>query len=340
MGLAIVPYTAEHVAAVRNFNGRIAQTGDAFPEGPDPGWMPGMHLYVAVEDGSVRGGYILRSQQFSVSRETTLADHYRLPLSEGVIDRAHASLGMRLVRDALARQPQLYALGMGSWERPLPQMLKAMKWRIQEVPFHFKVVHGGAFLRNIRALRTTAWRRFAMDLAAATGIGSLAAGRRVRGAKFDLVKYFAEWASEVWEQSREAYGLAAFRDAATLQSLYGEDRFLRVRAGDGWAVLLDTQMSGHKQFGDMRVGTIVDCMAPPDGAGPVMRAAAAVLEEGGVDLIVSNQMHTAWSRALVDAGFRKGPSNFLLALSPELAKAAGSGELHFNRGDGDGPIHL
>ena len=58
------------------------------------------------------------------------------------------------------------------------------------------------------------------------------------------------------------------RDAATLDQLYppSDPRFLRVRAVGGWAVLLDTRMQDHKQFGDMRVGTIVDCLAPPESA--------------------------------------------------------------------------
>ena len=135
------------------------------------------------------------------------------------------------------------------------------------------------------------------------------------------------------------------RDAATLDQLYppSDPRFLRVRAVGGWAVLLDTQMQDHKQFGDMRVGTIVDCLAPPESAADVIRAAASLLEQRGVDLIVSNQLHAAWSRALLESGFRTGPSNYLLALSPAFAEAAGGAnhdQFHINRGDGDGPIHL
>jgi hypothetical protein len=108
-------------------------------------------------------------------------------------------------------------------------------------------------------------------------------------------------------------------------------------------VLLDTAMKGHLQFGGMRVGTIVDCLAPPEAAGSIIRAATAVLEDRGVDLIVSNQLHTAWSRSLLNAGFRLAPSNYLLAVSPKLAASAGTArddEFHINRGDGDGPIHL
>ena len=81
-------------------------------------------------------------------------------------------------------------------------------------------------------------------------------------------------------------------------------------------------MQDHKQFGDMRVGTIVDCLAPPADAPAVMRAAAALLEARGVDLIISNQLHAAWSNALVHAGFLRGPSNYLLALSPAFAALA------------------
>jgi hypothetical protein len=354
MAVEIVPYSSESVPAVREFNRRLRDGGvpaeQAFPETPDPGWMPGMHLYVARERSTVRGGYILRRQQFSVSSETIYAEHYRLPLSEGVIDRSHAMLGLRLVRDALARQPRLYAMGMGGWDKPLPQMLKRLKWRMCEVPFHFKVVSPGRFLRNIQILRTNAFRRFALDAAALTGAGwigmkALGIARRLPSIRCQLAPSFAGWADEVWRGSRESYRLMAFRDAATLDALYppADSRFLRVRVADGWAVLLDTQMQDHKQFGDMRVGTIVDCLAPPAAAGSVTRAASSLLERSGVDLIVSNQLHSAWSRALLDAGFRRGPSNYLLALSPEFASAAGDArddEIHINRGDGDGPIHL
>jgi hypothetical protein len=93
----------------------------------------------------------------------------------------------------------------------------------------------------------------------------------------------------------------------------------------------------------MRVGTIVDCLGPPDCAAGIIRAAAMVLEQRGVDLIVSNQLHAAWSRALLESGFREGPSNYLFALSPAFVEASGGGrhdQFHINRGDGDGPIHL
>jgi hypothetical protein len=139
--------------------------------------------------------------------------------------------------------------------------------------------------------------------------------------------------------------LAAERDSVTLDALYphSDARFIRVRTDGGWAVVLDTQMRRHKQFGEMRVGSIIDCLAAGGAAAGVVREATAVLEERRVDLVVSNQLHAEWSRALLDAGFRTGPSNYLLALSPALAGMvadAPENTFHFNRGDGDGPVHL
>ncbi len=355
MSLEILPYSQDAIPAVREFNQRLLAGGapadQQFPETPDPGWMPGMELFLAVEGSVVRGGYILRRQAFSSGRDPVPAAHYRLPLSEGIVNRAYATLGLRMVRDALAREPRLYAMGMGGWDKPLPQMLKRLRWKMCEVPFHFKVLHPVRFLHHIRALRTSGLRRIALDAAAFTGAGwvgmkAFGLARPVRSSDpFHLEPGFAAWADQVWSRSHEAYALLARRDAATLDELYppSDPRFLRVHAVGGWALLLDTQMRDHKQFGDMRVGTIVDCLGPPDCAAGIVRAAARVLEQRGVDLIVSNQLHAAWSRALLESGFRVGPSNYLLALSPALAEACGGANhdrFHINRGDGDGPIHL
>jgi hypothetical protein len=349
MALEILPYTADRIEAVQAFNQRLASRGvsadhEQFPEAPNPGWLPGLELFLAADSESVHGGYILRRHRFSVNGQEVTAAHYRLPLSEGVIDRAYSMLGLRMVRDALARESRLYAMGMGGWDKPLPQMLKRLGWQISAVPFHFKVVHPAAFLRNIQVLRTSPMRRLALDAAAFTGAGlvgmkALGISRRLPVQKVDLAPGFAGWADEVWQHAGTAYPLLALRDAHTLNELYpsSDPRFLRVRTPDGWALLLDTKMQGHKQFGNMRVGTLVDCLAPPASAGSVVKAAASLLEQRGVDLIISNQSHAAWSQALLDAGFRTGPSNFLVALSPALAKAD---QFHFNRGDGDGPIHL
>lgn len=355
MAIEIVPYRSVHEAAVRRFNERLLEGGAdpemQFPETPDPGWMPHMELRVAVEGEEVRGGYILRRQRIATGGELRAAAHYRLPLSEGLVNRAYAALALRLVRDALAREPRLYALGMGGWDKPLPQMLKRMGWRIAATPFYFKVPHPFRFLRQIRALRSSFLRRLASNAAAFSGAGWFAlwlagvARSTEAPEKADMPPAFAGWADGVWEASCAGYGMLAARDAATLDALYppSDPRFLRVRTAGGWAVLLDTPMQSHKQFGDLRVGTLVDCLAAEEDAAAVVGAAARTLEERGADLIISNQLHRFWSGALEDAGFRRGPTNFLLALSPALAaemEGRPEDEIHMNRGDGDGPIHL
>jgi hypothetical protein len=328
--IRVAPYTDEWVDAVRAFNQRIAASQQQLPETPRPDWMPRMEVFLAIEDDTVRGGYILRRQRFWAAGQEIAVAHYRLPLSEGVVNREYATLGLRLVRDAVAREPRLYAMC--------------------EVPFHFKVLRPSRFLRNIRPLRTTALRRLALDVAALSGAGWLAMklmkhGAPVASVKHEMASTFSPWADEIWQRSRDSYAIIAERDTDTLDALYprSDARFLRVRTPGGWAVLLNTQMRDHKQFGDMRVGSIVDCLAPPGEAGAVMQAATSLLENSGVDLIVSNQLHQAWSRALLDAGFRTGPSNYLVALSPAIAALAADKpdhDFHFNRGDGDGPIHL
>ena len=104
-------------------------------------------------------------------------------------------------------------------------------------------------------------------------------------------------------------------------------------------------MIAHKYFGNMRVGTVVDCLAVPGAEADVISAATIHLRHNKVDLIVSNQLSKAWGRAFSAKGYLSAPSNFALAVSPQLAHDLqpfedSSGQIHLNRGDGDGPINL
>jgi hypothetical protein len=109
--------------------------------------------------------------------------------------------------------------------------------------------------------------------------------------------------------------------------------------------MLDTQMKNNKYFGDLRLGSIADCLAAPKNAQVVIQAASQFLQERGVDLIVCNHSNSAWNAALKGNGFLAGPSNFILAASKPLAERIGSfdsnkNQLFFMRGDGDGPVNL
>jgi hypothetical protein len=348
MPIQIRPFSPEWLAALREFNGRIHTTGMQLPEDPEAEMLPGSRMYLAVEGRDVHGGYILRRQTFLFRGELRRVAHLRLPLSEGAVNRSYTRVGPILVRSALQSEPLLYALGMGGFDRSLPRMLQVMGWTVTAVPFYFRVVHAARFLRAIRAVRQTRWRAFFMDLAAWTGAGWLLLRTRQKrrqpappGIHAKQVDEFGDWADEIWTTAKADYAMAAVRDAPTLRALYPttEPRFLRLRGNSsGWALLLDTPMQGDQYFGDLRVGTIVDCLGDPDA---VVYASRCFLEKRGVDLIVTNQAHAAWTSALHADGFLKGPSNFLFGASQELAALGVTLDaMHINRGDGDGPAHL
>ncbi len=371
MSITIVPFTADLEEGVRQLNRRLGAGGAGvrFPESHVPDWLPRsgqrtvfQEYFLAVDgDCVVRGGYILKTQDFYIDGQVRTIADLRLPLSEGIINPDFNFVGLQLVTSALAKQPLLFALGMGGYTQALPQLLKAMRWSLGPVPFLFRVVRPGPFLKNIVALRGSKLRRLACDVAAATGLGWLAsrsaallraAHSRPRSVAWEEVGEFGPWVDEIWKSARGDCTLAAVRDTAVLRDLYPREgtRFLRLKVSRngkpiGWAVGLATAMCDHKQFGNMKVGTIVDAFSAPGDALDVACCARDALEARGVDLMVSNQSHAAWTIALTRCGFRQGPTNFLFAASPKLARLLppfpdALGTFHLNRGDGDGPIHL
>jgi hypothetical protein len=370
MHIDIQPYEPQMIDAVKAFNGRLRQhqIPHAFPETPMSKYLPktqGRKLYqeyfLALHNATVHGGYVLKHQEFSIDGKIIALADYQFPLSEGVIDKRYALVGIQLLSDALKRHALLMCLGVGGRDRPIVNMLERMRWSIRLVPFYFKIHRGYRFLRNIAYLRRTRLRQRAFDMLALLGCGGLLRLAQLCGApssgvkrhyRVEEVSHFSEWADVVWDMCKDHYALVAVRDSAILNILYPMDdaRFIRLKIRHGaevigWAVLLDTPMSGHKQFGNMRVGSIVDCLALPEHADAVIRLATQLLEQRQVDLLLSNQAHHAWGAALRNAGFWQGPSNYVFAASPEVASLLApfdrnTGRFHINRGDGDGPLHL
>ena len=367
--MEIGEYTPDLERSVRAFNQRLRAGGEErwrFPECHEPRFPkqqdrnPYQEFFLALHAGEVRGGYLLTHNQFAIRRKIAwVTCGPQVNLSEGIVDPAYSMVGVILAQDALRRHPLMYALGMGGMDEPLTKLLVAMAWQAFPVPFHFRVVSASRFCENISYLRRRPAACVALDLLRYSGIGSL--GFRLaqarpaafsRGFPATRVQEFGPWADALWDTCKDAYSFIALRNRDTLNVLYppGDARFHRLRIAHadrdlGWAVVLDTQMSGHRQFGSMRVGSIVDCLALPENAAAVVRAATRFLEMQGVDIIVSNQASKAWNKALARNGYINGPSNFILALSPELTKELQPLEeyephIHINRGDGDGPINL
>jgi len=367
LSIAIQPYAKEHEPAVREFNQRLRQSsGDrdlVFSETAVPRWFPPApdapvwnEFFVATDGSSVRGAYGLKQETFFVrGKGLHRVACYHHALSEGIVDRAYASVGGLLVRDALARQPLLYALGMGGADRPLAKMLRALGFTLTTVPFLFRVIHPNKFLREMQALRSARGRALLMNVAAATGLGWLAiktlqgvAGLRGRAgnSRAEQVSEFSTWADDLWIGARESVSMAAVRDANTLRHLYeaGNEHLTRLKvsrngAAIGWDVVGERRKDA--KFGSMRVGSVVDCWAMPENAVPVVKTAIRALEERGMDLIVSNQSHQAWRSAFTNSGFLEGPSNFVLATSKKLTELLQPIDetrpsFHVTRADGDG----
>ncbi|HWR52488.1 MAG TPA: hypothetical protein VN428_15355 [Bryobacteraceae bacterium] len=370
MATVISPYSDDRVPAVRAFNRRIATVNGysefRFPESAVPDLPPGedrrifQEYFLATENGDVRGAFMLRHQDFAFSGQIRRVAHYRLPMSEGVANKAYAGVALQMVRTAIQKQPLLFAIGMGGVDNPLPRFLRALGWAITAVPFYFYAIRPAAFFRHVQAVRQTAARRALADAVAMSGAGWAALrvmhrfrrGDRPGPFKWDVVTEFSVWADELWAKCAPAYAMAAVRDSASLNILYpsNEPRFVRIRVtidgrAAGWALLADAQMQGHKHFGGLRLGVIADCMAEPLHAPEVIAAATAALQDRGVDLIVSNQLHGAWRAGLERAGYLGGPSNYAFAVSKQLGALvtpfeARAREIHINRGDGDGLVNL
>ena len=366
--IEITSITENLVQAVRDFNVRLDSGGAPrefrFPEDHIPGWpkVDDRQLYeeyfALLENGDVRGCYILRRQEFSFYGAIRPIGFWHWPISEGMVNNKYSWVLLRMLGTVLKDQPLLY--GLAPTDR-MRNIWMALSWSVWPVPFYFRVNHHGRFLKEIRALRKTRAHELMLDIGARAGIGQLglkilqgARARRsaLKVARAEAIQGFSDWANDLWKECNGRYAMIARRDSETLNIVYpaNSQKYLcykvtRNKAVVGWAVLLDTQMADNKYFGNLRVGSIVDCLASPENASGVIRAATKVLEARGVDLIVSNQSHAAWCLGLRDAGFLQGPSNYPFFTSRDLTKLLNPlqttmAHCHFTRGDGDGPIHL
>jgi hypothetical protein len=367
MAVRIVPYTDRESAAARAFNQRMraahAASDFLLPESPP---LDGAGedrairavYYLAMEDDVVRGGLVLGDYPATLGGAAITATVCIAPLSEGIIDPKYSMLGMQFVKFLKKHTQYGFATGMGDPANPYPRLLKASGWTILKVPFFFRVCRAGRFLSELGILNSTPARRIVARAASWSGLGALgiwAVQDRAwlppaSGLSIKAVDDWGPWVDEIWDEVRGLCSFSIARDFRTLRDLYPpEQRLIRysiLRDGRpiGWAAAYDTAMHGSKFFGNMRVATILDCVArPADVAGSVI-AVSRELKRRGVDLIISNQIHGEWQNAFRRAGFLPGPSNYCLGLSPSVAESvrAGLGEaaIYLTRGDGDGRMHV
>jgi len=363
MAIELHPYESTLVPAVKDFNARMldAGVGREFLI-PDIVAKPASSAVssewtVAVDSDIVRGGYIVQSRDFQIGNQRRRVGDYQTPISEGIINKKYAMVGALMLKHALRTNPYLYTVGMGGLDRPLPKMLKAMGWSLTTVPFLFHIARPHRFLREIQHLRTSGFRRAALDLLAVSGFGWLGVralerwlsrGPRERiPLDAEPCEEFGGWADELWQQHATDYVFSGVRDSVTLNALYSDRRFqrwklLRNGRAAGWVVVLPKQMQENKYFGSMRAGVIVDAWSALPDARWAIAAAANALRSAGADFIFANTLHPAWLEALRRERFLSGPSNFGFAVSPHIAavmdpfQQKASTSAYLMRGDGDG----
>jgi hypothetical protein len=365
----IVPYSAAHRGAVDRLNASLSEAGSEWQFAPRERPPSPQELavweesFVAVADGDVCGGYILKHQQFFLGSGPIEVGSLQLPVSLGEVDSEFAHVSVALLFDAIRRSPHLYSLGLGSEDSKFARLLTAARWQHVTVPFYFSVKSPNRFARNIRLPAGKAMQGVLRVLGYAGLAGAAFRARRALGGSRKRIdrpsstewherQEFEQFADDLFATKLGAYDLVADRSSRALRRLYPPDepRYLRLtveRDGRavGWALVLDTRMTDDKYFGGMRVGSIADCFAAPDDAEAVISAADTFLSDRGVDLVVSNQLHPRWGEALTAMGYESGPSNFFFYFSEDLAEKLDALDdweqnTHLNRGDGEGPAHL
>ena len=164
------------------------------------------------------------------------------------------------------------------------------------------------------------------------------------------IEIFDQNLNSVWEDAKQYSSFIAVRNCEYLKTLYSDKRFIKLKFFHdnkivGWSVSLCTQLNDHKQFGHMKLGSIVDCLSLKGYEKSIISKTSEVLKKKKVDLIVSNQSHIFWKNAFKMNSFINGFSNFIFASSKALTdKLMGNTKskdhIHLTRGDGDGPINL
>jgi hypothetical protein len=367
--LEFVPYTQEWIPSVHDFNERMAAGGLAselrFPEELDAQFCKDpkdplfREYFLAVDGNNVRGTYFITHEQWIANGHPCRVASIRLPTSEGLINPQYKGLGRAVLKHALSRNPFLYGLGYGDKNRPLARLVRSQGWIWAETPFYFRCVHPRKVLQNLPWLRGRPGCRFLFDVATWSGAWTgtkafqyLRTRTPATPATVSTVSDFGDWVDDLWERVRGAYSVLSVRNLRMLRARYPADdaRFIRMAFHckselRGWAVGLATTVQDHRHFGNLRVGTIVDCLAVPGNEHSVVYAAAKALEGRGVDVIISNQSNRSWCTAFERVGFLSGPTNRFFTPSPELARLLESFEqtfpfTHLTRGDAAGPVHL
>ncbi len=376
MSLRLELYSPAHIREVSRLNARLSAGSEKpsflLPEGADlqfpddgRGRKPNVTFakrhFVALDEETVRGGFLLQEHFCKVADGTVWIANIQMPISEGLVDRKFSYVAPGMLQLLLKDQPYVFAVGMGSMEAQFARLLRAMKWRVTLVPFRFFIIKPSHFLSEIRALHSNRALSLAANLSAWSGLGTVALWgvqrARMRRSKQALVSEriyrWSDWTSTLWSRYRTECSFGVVRDETTLPFILDltDPRLFAFRLSDsdgiprGWFVLQVSTMLNNKYFGNLRVATLVDAVCDPSLERDVIHSAIACARNQQADLVVMNQQHCRWLAAADDCGFWGASSNYVLAMSPELTLAIGKVDpefvrIHLARSDGDGRLNL
>ena len=320
--------------------------------------------FILIENKiTVRAGYTLKSQLFKVNDKLLQVGYYYRPISAGLFNKKYNICGVLLLNDAQKKNANLFGLGMGSYSEPLPKLFKSLNWKLQKIPFFFKVHKPNLFLKNIKYLKSTKLKSFLISLLLYSGLGWLfikftfillsLINFRLERKQSVTVKEIVELDKRldlIWENSKQYYSFIAVRNSEYLKTLYSDEKFIKLKFIEnnqiiGWSISLCTRLNDHNYFGHMKLGSIVDCLSLKGYETTIIKKTSNMLKNKGADLIVSNQSHIFWKKAFKINSFINGPSNYVFASSRILSEKLEIDQkledrMHITRGDGDGPINL
>ena len=356
--------------SIRNFNKELEENGFnfrlpvTFSKDLNADDFLFTRKFILIENKiSVRAGYTLKSQWFKINNDLLKVGYYYNPITAGLFNKKYNICGVMLLHDAQKKNPNLFCLGMGGYSETLPKLLKGLNWNLQKIPFFFRVHNPYIFLKNIRFFKNTKFKFFFINFLANTGLGWLCIKllfflttlfhirlKKKSNVVMKELEVFDQSLDTLWDIAKQHSEFIAVRNAKYLKILYSDKRFIKMKFFDqdqiiGWSVSLCTQLNDHKQFGNMKLGSIVDCLSLRGYESNIIKETSNMLKNKGADLIVSNQSHTFWMQAFKKNSFVGGPSNFIFASSVTLSKKLKNNKkfkdyMHLTRGDGDGPINL
>ena len=172
----------------------------------------------------VVAGYTLKSQLFKLKNDLLKIGYYYNPVTAGLFNKKYNICGVMLLKDAQKKNPNLFCLGMGGHSEALPRLLNSLNWKLQTVPFFFKIYNPFAFLKNIKYLKKKKFISVLLFLVANSGLGWIiiklfftfvSLFRNLFNKSDDLVlkeiEIFNEYFDLIWEKTNQNYSFTAVR---------------------------------------------------------------------------------------------------------------------------------